>query len=73
MMNATLLELYVKLRERELQQRRYVRPSAPAKPGAWRRRLARGLIALGLRLDADASRAALGRIETTPRLHASDA
>ncbi len=73
MMNATLLELYLKLRETELQQQRYAQPSPPARPGMWRRRLARGLVALGLRLDADASRAAAGRIETNPRLHGSDA
>jgi len=38
----------------------------------WRRRLAQGLIGLGLRLDADASRAAL-RPETAAQLNGSDA
>ncbi len=49
-------------------------PVPPPRPSFWtarRRRLARRLIGLGLRLDADASRAALSR-ETAPRLNGSD-
>lgn len=75
MMNATLLEVYVQLREAELRQRR-VQPSTPARPvggPTWRRRLAQRLIGLGLRLDADAARAVAPSIEATPRLNGSDA
>lgn len=70
-----LLEVFARLRAAELQQRGS-QPVAPATPGfwsAWRRRLAKGLVGLGLRLDADASLAAIGSIDTTPQLNGSDA
>ncbi len=54
---------------------RPLQPVPPAAPGFWivrRRRLARKLIGLGLRLDADASRAALAK-DAAPRLNGSDA
>lgn len=50
-------------------------PEPPSAPGFWtvrRRRLAQRLIALGLRLDADASRAVLG-CATAPQLKGRDA
>lgn len=52
-----------------------LQPVPPPALGFWtvrRQRLARKLVGLGLRLDADASRAALAA-ETAPRLNGSDA
>ena len=72
MMNATLLEIYASLRAAELASTR-AQPEAPARPGAWRRRLARGLVRLGQRLDGEALRAASGRIDAAPCLNSSDA
>jgi len=71
-MNATFLEIYASLRAAELASTR-AQPEAPARPGVWRRRLARGLVGLGRRLDGEALRTASGRIDSTARLHGSDA
>ena len=71
----TLLEIFSRLRAAELQQRAS-KPVPPTTPGFWtdwRRRLARRLIGLGLRLDADATRAIIGASETAPQLNGSDA
>jgi hypothetical protein len=68
------LELYARALAPERERER-CDPVPPAKPGFWavrRRRLARRLVGLGLRLDADASRAVLGS-ETAPQLNGSDA
>ena len=71
----TLLEILAQLRAAEPQQPRTepLRPATARFWTVWRRRLAQGLIGLGLRLDADASRAAIGSIETSPWLNGSDA
>ncbi len=71
----TLLDTLARLREAELRQWRS-EPVPPATPGlwiTWRRRLARRLVGLGLRLDAEASRALIGAAGITPRLNGSDA
>lgn len=76
MMNGTLLELYAQLRTADMHERRRSQPRPPRRPGplsAWRGRAARGLVALGLRIDAEASRAAVGSAEAAPRLNGSDA
>ncbi len=73
--NDNLLGLYVELRKEEL-HRKARQPVPPAAPSLWtvlRRRLARRLVGLGLRLDADASRAAIRSREAAPRLNGSDA
>jgi hypothetical protein len=70
----TELELYTWSRafERERERSDPVPPRGLSFWSARRRRLARRLIGLGLRLDADASRAALTS-ERAPRLNGSDA
>jgi hypothetical protein len=76
MMNSTLLELYAELRTAELNRQRRSQPLPPPNSGLWsvlRQRLAQRLVALGLRLDADASRAAVRSLEVAPRLNGSDA
>ncbi len=73
--NDNLLDLYVELRREELHGNTRP-PIPPAEPGLWtvlRRRIARSLIGLGLRLDADASRAAIRSREAAPQLNGSDA
>jgi hypothetical protein len=72
--NPTELELHVLslASKRERERSDPVPPPALSFWTARRRRLARRLIGLGLRLDADASRAAL-RPETTRQLNGSDA
>ncbi len=69
--NDNLMELYVKLRKEELHQkaRQPMPPPAPSFWSALRRRLARNLIGLGLRLDADASRAAISSRKASPQLN----
>ena len=70
-----LLELYIELRAAELNQRKGQRlpPSRASFWAPWRQRLAQGLVALGLRIDADASRAAVRSPEPAPHLNGSDA
>ena len=71
MMDWRLFELEHELRQLELRQSR-LELLPPGKPGLGtraRQRLARGLVGLGLRLDAEASRAAAGSIEATARLN----
>ncbi len=71
--NWTLLDLYVQLRLEELRARGPAPVAPPEEDSAIRHRLARTLVGLGLRLDAEASRAALGAFEPAPRLNGSDA
>ncbi len=75
MMNPTLMEIYTRLRAAELaEQFGARRPLAkPIAGSTLRHRLAQRLIGIGLRLDAEASRAALSAIETTPRHQGYDA
>jgi hypothetical protein len=70
----TELELYVRSRasDRELERSNPVPPPALSFWTVRRRRLARRLIGLGLRIDAEASRAAL-RPEATTQINGSDA
>jgi hypothetical protein len=73
MENWRLLELYAEARIAE-QGRRPQRPVPPDGPGFWarrRQRIAQTLVRLGVRLDAEASRAAIGSF--APRLNGSDA
>jgi len=75
-MNPTLFELYAELRAAELAQRPRSQPLPPPNSGLWsvlRQRLAQRLVGLGLRLDAEASRAAVRSLEVAPRLNGSDA
>ena len=75
-MNSTLMELYAELRVAELAQRLRSQPLPPPNSGGWtvlRQRLAQRLVGLGLRLDAEASRAAVHSLEVAPRLNGSDA
>ena len=71
----SVLDILARLREAELQQRRPepVPPWTPSLWATWRRRLAQRLVGLGLRLDAEASRALIGSAGITPRLNGSDA
>ncbi len=73
--NDYLLGLYVEQRKEELHRkaRQPIPPAAPSFGTVLRRRIARSLIGLGLRLDADASRAAIRSREAAPRLNGSDA
>ncbi len=75
MMTPPLLEIYARLRVAELaEQFGARRPLAkPIAGSTLRHRLAQGLIGIGLRLDAEASRAVLSAIETTPRHQGYDA
>ncbi len=76
MMNSILPELYAQLRVAELAQQRRSQPVPPPNSGLWsvlRQRLAQRLVGLGLRLDAEASRAAVRSLEVAPRLNGSDA
>ena len=68
-----ILELEALLRTGQSEPRRVqpLRPAAPTRP--WRRHVAGWLIGLGLHLDAEASRAAIGRMDIAPRLNGSDA
>ncbi len=75
-MNLMLSELYAELRAAELAQRLRSQPVPPANSGRWsvlRQQLAQRLVGLGLRLDAEASRAAVRSLEVAPRLNGSDA
>lgn len=74
MMHPTLLEFYAELRAAELEQQRVGRrpPARPPIGASLRQRLAQGLIGVGLRLDADASRAILGSFEAAPQRNSSD-
>jgi hypothetical protein len=68
-----LVELYAKARTAEAELRPK-QPVPPEGPGFWARRrqgMAKTLVRLGVRLDADASRAAIGSFAT--RLNGSDA
>ena len=58
-MHWTMLELYAQTRVLEMHLDAPKMPKRSGTPGGWRRPLARTLIALGLRLDADASPAAI--------------
>jgi len=71
MIDWRLLELEHELRQIERRQRR-LEPLPPGNPSLGaraRERLAHGLVGLGLRLDAEASRAAVGSIDATTRLN----
>ena len=72
-MDWKLLELYARARQDELYGEHDVQPESRTAPAGWRKTLARQLIGLSLRLDADASRAAAGAGEPAPRLNGSDA
>lgn len=75
-MNPILMELYAELRVAELERQRPSQPLPPPNSGLWRglrQRLAQRLVSLGLRLDAEASRAAVRSLEVAPRLNGSDA
>ena len=72
--NWTLAEIEMLLRQAELDRGPgRARPVPPTTPGSWRSRPARGLVDLGLHLDAEATRAAMRSMETAPRLNGSDA
>ena len=75
MITPPLLEMYARLRAAELAaQSGARRPLAkPIAGSALRKRLAQGLIDIGLRLDAEASRAVLSAVEATPRHQGCDA
>ena len=75
MMDWRLFELEHMLRQVE-RQRHWPEPLAPPRPHVAtlvRQRLARGLVSIGLLLDAEASRAAAGAIEVAPRLNGNHA
>ena len=75
MMDWRLFELEYMLRAVERQQHRpqpLARPR-PAVATLVRQRLARGLVSIGLRLDAEASRAAVSTVEASPRLNGNHA
>ncbi len=74
MMNSTLLEIYAQLRAAET-ERQIARPLPPAtqqRLPTFRQRVAQGLVDLGLRLDAEASRAVFGPREAAPQPNRSD-
>jgi len=72
MMQGTILEMLAQVRTAELAPDRG-QPERPSRPGAWRRRLARGLVGVGQRLDGEALRTVAGRRDAAPRLRSSDA
>lgn len=68
-----LVELYAETLQAEARVQKQ-QPVPPEGPGFWtrgRRAMAKALVRLGVRLDADASRAAIGSFAT--RLNGSDA
>jgi len=74
-MNWMLFELEAQMRHTEAQRRRHLPQFAEAPPlwPAARQGLAEALVGLGLRLDPEASRAAIRSADPTPRLNGSDA
>ena len=59
-MHWTILELYAQTRVLEMRLDAPKLPKRSGTPAGWRRLLARTLIGLGLRIDADATAAAIG-------------
>lgn len=72
-MDWKLLEVYARARQEELYGEHHLQPVSRTAPAGWRKTLARQLIGLGLRLDADASRGAVAASKSAPRLDRSDA
>jgi hypothetical protein len=74
-MNWMLFELEAQMRSAEAERRRH-QPRFAEAPPLWpaaRQSLAEALVAIGLRLDPEASRAAIRSADPTPRLNGSDA
>ena len=65
-MHWTILELYAQTRVLEMRLDAPKLPKRSGTPAGWRRPLARTLIGLGLRLDADASPGAAGSRGAAP-------